>query len=67
MNNSKRIFSWVRGIYIEKTIYINQPDFDNNVDTLFTADFRAAYNSYKLGGSDESIRELIDHYGTHVI
>jgi hypothetical protein len=68
MNNSKRIFSWVRGRYIEKTIYINQPDFDNNVDTLFTADFRAAYNKViNSGGSDESIRELIDHYGTHVI
>ena len=69
MSNSKRIFSWIRGFYPTRKVYLNNIDMaDAQEEGWFTADFEKMRNDViSSGGSDASIRSLIEHYGTHVV
>lgn len=69
LNDSKRIFSKIRNVYQERIAYFNQLDMlDVQEEDLFTADFAAERQQViESGGSDEAIKSLIDHYGTHVV
>ena len=76
INNSKRIFSWIRDITCEREVYLNnldlydaqQPDPSNPSATLFTTDFAQTRKEIiESGGSDATIKRLIDHYGTHFV
>lgn len=72
VNNSKRIFSWMRDYTSERLVYLNSPDFTDMQKTLpFTADFMAIRDSvtkYAFSKeSDKYVRTLIDYYGTHFV
>lgn len=69
INNSKRIFSWIRGIYPEKIVYLFQFDMKDVLKyDLFTADFKKMRNEViNSNGSDETITKLIERYGTHIV
>lgn len=69
LNNSKRIFSRIRASYQECVVYINQFDpIDAQDEELFTVDFADTRRKViESNGSDEAIRLLIDHYGTHFV
>ncbi len=69
INNSKRIFSWIRGLYPQKMVYLFQFDMKYAVENDFlTADFAAMRNAIiNNGGTDASIQRMIDLYGTHVV
>lgn len=69
LSDSKRIFARLRSFYQECSVWLEQVDFMVAQDeNLFTADFAAEREKViKSGGSDEAIRHLIDHYGTHVV
>ncbi len=69
INNSKRIFSWIRGVYPEKMVYLFQFDMKDALKyDLFTADFKKMRNEViNSNGSDETITKLIERYGTHIV
>ena len=69
LNNSKRIFSKIRACYPERVVYLNQFDpLDFVEEDLLTVDFSAARKKViESNGSDETIRELLDLYGTHFV
>ena len=69
INNSKRIFSWIRGVYPEKMVYLFQFDMKDVLKyDLFTADFKKMRNEViNSNGSDETITKLIERYGTHIV
>lgn len=76
LNDSKRIFSWIRDITCERMVYIDNldaydaqyPDPDDPTATLFTSDFaRMRQEVIASEGSDETIRRLINNYGTHYV
>lgn len=69
INNSKRIFSWIRGIYPEKIVYLFQFDpSDAQKYDLYTTDFKKMRNEViNSNGSDETITKLIERYGTHYV
>lgn len=68
MKQSNRYFSWMRGIYQENVVTMHVDTDDAQDMGLFTYDFAAARkNVIDSKGSDESIRNLIDRYGTHFI
>jgi len=76
LNNSKRIFSWIRDVTCERVVYLNnldlydaqEPNPDDPSMTLFTADFAQMRKEViESNGSDAAIKGLIDHYGTHFV
>ena len=69
LNDSKRIFSKIRSVYLERIVYLNNLDLlDAQEADLFTADFAAERQKViDSGGTDETIRTLISHYGTHLV
>lgn len=68
LNDSKRLFTKIRSWYQQKLVTLEIDELDAQEAELFTADFAAEREKViKSGGSDETIRELIDHYGTHFI
>lgn len=69
INNSKRIFSWIRGVYPEKMVYLFQFDMKDALKyDLFTADFKKMRNEViDSNGADEVITKLIERYGTHIV
>lgn len=69
INNSKRIFSWIRDKSPEYVTYFNNVDFAAaQKKGWFTTDFAALRDSIiKSDGSDETISQLIDNYGTHFV
>lgn len=69
LDNSKRIFSWIRNVYTQQMVYLNQLDLEEAQSAgWFTADFAAERKRViSSGGSDEAIRLLVERYGTHVI
>lgn len=69
LNNSKRIFSKIRACYPERVAYLNQFDPQDAIDEdLLTADFSAMRKIViESDGSDETIRELLNLYGTHFV
>ena len=69
LSDSRRIFSKIRAIYRERRVYLNQLSLTQAQNqNLFTAEF-AAERRHVIDseGSDESIRNLIEHYGTHFV
>ncbi len=69
LKDSKRFFSWMRGIYSERRVDISQIDLVSAADIgLFTKDFAEQYQEViDSKGSDKSIRNLINRYGTHIV
>jgi len=69
VNDSKRIFSWIRGLYIESKVYLNNIDMlEAQESDWFTTDFAAERNKViAANGSEQSISDFIDRYGTHII
>lgn len=69
LDNSKRIFSWIRNVYTQQIVYLNQFDLEEaQEEGWFTADFTSERKRViDSGGSDEAIRLLVEHYGTHII
>ena len=66
LSNSDRIFSWMRGTYIE-CIVENHIDPEDAQDMdLFTKDFAEERQKViDANGSEQSIKNLISRYGTH--
>ncbi len=69
INNSKRIFSWIRGVYGEHVAYLNALDtYTAQSKDWFTADFKAMRKEViDSKGSDETISRLVNNYGTHFV
>ena len=69
LQDTKRIFSWVRAYYNEYVVYMNSVDMeDAQTNNYFTLDFAEMRKKViDSGGSDETIAQLIDRYGTHFI
>lgn len=76
LNDSKRIFSWIRDVTCERMVYLNNldaydaqnPDPEDPNVTLFTTDFaRMRQEVIDSEGSDEMVRRLINNYGTHYV
>lgn len=70
INNSKRIFSWIRGVYSVLTVYLNNPDRYSDIlgRDWFTADFKAMRQEViDSQGSDATISRLVNNYGTHYV
>jgi hypothetical protein len=69
LKDSKRFFSWMRGIYSEQSVDMSNVDlmaaYDKN---LLTKDFAEQYQEViDAKASDASIRNLINRYGTHIV
>lgn len=69
INNSKRIFSWIRDITGERVVYLNALDPGKAQEKeLFTTDFKKLRQEIiKSQGSDATISRLVNNYGTHYI
>lgn len=69
LKESKRFFSWMRGCYSEYSVDISNIDLLYAYkDSLFTKDFTEEYEAVlNSNASDESIRNLINRYGTHLV
>ena len=68
LSNSKRIFSWMRGVYQERIVRLDMPSRSLQGNSLFTRDFeKERQHVIDNNGSDESIRQLISRYGTHYV
>lgn len=69
INDSKRIFAWIRNSYCESQALLSQLDMaDVQEEDVFTADFAAERQKViDADGTEESIQMLIDHYGTHIV
>ncbi len=68
LNNSKRIFSTIRGRYAERMININADLKKAQKKNWFTTDFAdLRQRIINSKGSDETIKELLDNYGTHFV
>lgn len=69
LNSSKRIFSRIRCNFLEKQVSLNNFDeMDAQIHNLFTLDFAAEREKViASNASDESVRHLLDRYGTHLV
>lgn len=74
VNNSKRIFAKIRGMYYYRTVNINVDEIDVMENDLFTVDFKNTRNNVMevidKGNQSEIDRILgrfVDQYGTHYI
>ena len=69
LKDSKRFFSWMRGIYSEQRVDISNVDLMAAYeDSLLTKDFAEQYQEViDAKASDASIRNLINRYGTHIV
>ena len=69
LKDAKRFFSWMRGTYVERRVDIKNIDLKSAYSSgILTIDFEQQYNEVvSSGGSDESIRNLISRYGTHIV
>lgn len=69
IKDTKRFFSWMRGTYVERRANIKSITLgDAYGKGLLTIDFEDEYKKVvSSGGSDESIRNLISRYGTHIV
>ncbi len=68
LSDSKRIFSWMRGTYLERKVEFVVDAVDAQDNDLFTRDFAEERQAViDAGGSDASIRELLERYGTHYV
>lgn len=69
LKDTKRFFSWMRGTYVERTANIRNIGFRSAYNKgLLTIDFKEQYDDVvNSAGSDESIRNLISRYGTHIV
>lgn len=67
LSNSKRIFSWMRGIYCQRSVDMNVTPLMAQDENLFTYDFALDRQKIISDPSDANIRELINHYGTHYV
>ncbi len=68
MRQSNRAFAWFRDRYDERCVSMLIDPMDAILGGGFTADFQKQYDEVvKSNGSDESIRNLIDRYGTHYV
>ena len=69
LKDTKRFFSWMRGTYVERRANIINIDLKSAYSSgVLTIDFEQQYNEVvSSGGSDESIRNLISRYGTHIV
>ena len=69
LKDTKRFFSWMRGTYVEKRANILSVDLPSTYKNgVLTRDFAEQYNEVvNSNGSDESIRNLINRYGTHIV
>lgn len=70
-NESKRIFSWIHGLYCERLLRFNNLDFgeiaNEDID-VFTAEFAAERRHVIEAGADEaSLNRLVSRFGTHYI
>ncbi len=68
-SNSKRIFSWIHSMYLEKVVSIfNFDETAAQKSGWFTTEFNAMRTEViNAGGSDAAISRLIEMYGTHVV
>ena len=69
LKDSKRFFSWMRGVYSEQRVDISNVDLMAAYeDNLLTKDFAEQYQEViDAKASDASIRNLISRYGTHIV
>lgn len=68
MSDSKRIFSWMRGTFLERKIEFTLDVFDVQENNLFTRDFAEERRKViNADGDDTNVRELIERYGTHYV
>jgi hypothetical protein len=69
LNDSKRIFSWIRDITCERKVYFDNLDtYDAQTAMLFTSDFaRMRQEVIASEGADSTISRLINNYGTHYV
>lgn len=69
LKDSKRFFSWMRGTFVECVANIDNIQPSDAYDNfLLTYDFTEQYDEVvDSKGSDESIRNLISRYGTHIV
>lgn len=68
LSDSKRIFSWMRGTYLERKVEFVVDAVDAQDNDLFTRDFAEERQAViDADGSDASIRELLERYGTHYV
>lgn len=69
LKDSKRFFSWMRGIYSEQRVDMSNVDLMAAYeDNLLTKDFAEQYQEViDAKASDASIRNLINRYGTHIV
>ena len=68
LNDSKRIFSTIRGRYGERKLDINADLEDIQKHDWFTVDFsKLRKEVIESSGSDATIKKLIDRYGTHFV
>ena len=68
LSDSKRVFSWMRGTYLERKVEFEVDVADAQDNNLFTKDFaEERQNVINADGDDTSIRKLIERYGTHYV
>lgn len=68
LGSSKRVFSWMRGIYEQRLVRMNVTPIAAQNNSLFTQDFaEERQRVIDAGGSDASIRQLLSRYGTHYV
>ena len=68
LSSSKRVFSWMRGIYEQRLVRMNVTPIAAQNNSLFTQDFaEERQRVIDAGGSDASIRQLLSRYGTHYV
>lgn len=74
VNNSKRIFAKIRGLYYYRTVYINVDEYDAMDNDLFTVDFKNTRNNVmevidkgNQSEIDRTLGRFVDQYGTHYI
>lgn len=67
LSNSKRIFSWMRGIYCQRNVDMDVTPLMAQELKLFTHDFAIERQNVINNPCDSTIRELINHYGTHYV
>lgn len=68
LRQSNRAFSWARERFDERRVAFELDPVEAAMGGTLTADFQKQFDEVvKSNGSDESIRNLIDRYGTHYV